>query len=321
MWSVITVFTSIIVMITINFLLKKPKKSISNKHVLITGGSSGIGKSFAILAAKEGAHVTVLARTIERLNEVLSDMQKVQVNEQQKLSIISCDVTNSREVEGAIKNAEISSGPIYMLVNCAGKAICGVLEDMSLKDTEDLVNLNLLGTIYPTRLCIPKMKKNKEGIIIFTASQGGLLGIYGYSVYASTKFAVRGLAEAVGMEVKPYNISVTLALPPDTDTPGFENENLSKPLATKLISESGGIYQPDDVAKQMLNDALKQKFYSYIGLESFMLSTLCAGMTPFNNAFELFIQPVLMGVMRVISYFVQMNFHSIVKKSISQESK
>lgn len=89
-----------------------------------------------------------------------------------------------------------------------------------------------------------------------TASQAALAGIYGFSIYSATKFALRGLAETVSMELKPYNVSVTLALPPDTDTPGFERENVGKPIETMLISESGGLYRPDVVAKKILDDAL-----------------------------------------------------------------
>lgn len=100
------------------------------------------------------------------------------------------------------------------------------------------------------------MKKRNDGIIILTASQAALAGIYGLSIYSATKYALRGLAETIYMELKPYNISVTLSLPPDTDTPGFEKENVGKPAETILISESAGLFQPDVVAKKILEDAL-----------------------------------------------------------------
>lgn len=138
-------------------------------------------------------------------------------------------------------------------------AICGELENMSIPDIRKLVDLNFLGTLYAIRAIILKMKARREGIIVITSSQCGLFGIYGYSVYAGTKFALRGLAESLEMEVRPFNISVTLALPPDTDTPGLENENKSKPLITQLISESAGLYSPVDVAKSILKHSLVNK--------------------------------------------------------------
>lgn len=75
------------------------------------------------------------------------------------------------------------------------------------------------------------------------------------SAYAGTKFALRGLAESLAMELRPYNISVTLSLPPDTDTPGFATEQLTKPLETHLISKAAGLVDPAVVAEKMFKDA------------------------------------------------------------------
>lgn len=81
-------------------------------------------------------------------------------------------------------------------------------------------------------------------------------GIYGYSAYSAGKWAVRGLAESLNMELVGTNVRLTLAFPPDTDTPGFQNEELSKPLETKLISGSGGLHTPELVGKKIIQDAL-----------------------------------------------------------------
>ena len=72
------------------------------------------------------------------------------------------------------------------------------------------------------------MKKRQFGRICFVSSQAGQLGIFGFTAYSGSKFAIKGLCEALQMEVKPYNISITIAYPPDTDTPGFKEENLFK---------------------------------------------------------------------------------------------
>lgn len=140
--------------------------------------------------------------------------------------------------------------------NCAGFATCGTIEDISIKDAQQMMNINYWGTYYPTKFILPKMKNSGEGIIVITASQAALLGIYGYGPYAASKFALRGLAETISMESSHCGVSVTLALPADTDTPGLANENKSKPTATKEISGSGGLFTPEQVAKQILNDAL-----------------------------------------------------------------
>lgn len=81
-------------------------------------------------------------------------------------------------------------------------------------------------------------------------------GIYGYSAYSAAKWAVRGLAEAVGMELVGTNVRVMLAYPPDTDTPGLKQENTTKPEETKIISGTGGLHTPEAVGRKMIHDAL-----------------------------------------------------------------
>lgn len=246
------------VMTIISFLFpKKPKKfqSLNKKHVVITGGSQGIGKATAIEAAKDGAHVTILARNLNNLSSAKDEIIKCCVDSDQDIETVQADVTNFEQIQDLIKKIDAKK-PIDVLINCAGMAICGQIENLPQKDVINLVNLNLLGTYFATKAVVPLMKARNNGIIVITASQAALIGVFGLGVYSATKFALRGLAESLYQELKPYNVSVTLALPPDTDTPGFERENADKPKETMLICESGGLFQPEVVAKKMLNDAL-----------------------------------------------------------------
>lgn len=245
-----------IIAIILKFFKPGKKLSVKGKHVVVTGGSSGIGKSVAILAAQRGAHVTILARNIDKLTAAQQEIKKHCVSEEQIISKVSVDVANYEDVENNLCELEEIVGPIYMLVNCAGFAICGQVEDFNEHDIKTLIKVNFLGTLYPVKAIVPKFKQRREGIIVLTGSQVSLMGMYGYSVYSSSKFALRGLAESLIMEVKPFNISVTLALPPDTDTPGFENENATKPEETQILSKTGGLHNPEDVARKLLDDAL-----------------------------------------------------------------
>ncbi|XP_018571863.1 3-ketodihydrosphingosine reductase [Anoplophora glabripennis] len=303
-----------IIAILVKFLKPQKKLSIEGKHVVVTGGSSGIGKSVAILAAQKGAHVTILARNIDKLSEAQQEIKKHCANEELIISKVSVDVANYEDVENNLCEVEEIVGPIYMLINCAGMAICRQVEDFTEQDIKTLIEVNFLGTLYPIKAIVPKFKQRREGIIVLTGSQVSLMGMYGYSVYASSKFALRGLAESLFMEVKPYNVSVTLALPPDTDTPGFENENKTKPEETHLLSNTGGLYNADDVARKLIDDALASRFFSYIGFESFILTTLCVGMSPFSSFLELLLQCVALGPLRLIGAFYIIYFDKIVKK-------
>lgn len=115
------------------------------------------------------------------------------------------------------------------------------------------------------------------------------------------------------MEVKHLNISVTLALPADTNTPGFEKEEKTKPQETKLISGSGGLVEPDVVAKKILDDALEGTFFSVYGFESWIAAVMCVGMAPWKGPLLNFIQVLLVGPLRAIGIILQWNFYRIVK--------
>lgn len=315
---------SVIVVLYVTYLFWRRKpKVVDKKHVVVTGGSSGIGKCVAIIAAKHGAHVTIIARDVKKLeiakNEIIHACKNKDV---QKIEYLSLDIGEDyNTVEKALSDLERTMGPIYMLVNCAGTAICGKIEDTSVEDLKKMININFLGTYYCTKVVVQRMKASQEGIIVLTSSLAGLLGIFGYSAYCSTKFALRGLAESLSMEVEAYNISVTLCLPPDTDTPGFAVEELSKPLETKLITQSGNLISPEVVANKLFQDALAGKFFSTVGFNGFLLSVVSAGMSPFSSIFEILIQWILMGSFRLISACYLMYFQEIIRNCMKNRDK
>lgn len=225
------------------------------------------------------------------------------------------------EINKVFAEIEENSGDIYMLVNCAGQAICGTIEDTKPEDAKFLMDLNFFGSFYPTRYVLPKMKARKDGIIVLTSSGAGLLGIYGFGAYSAAKFALRGFAEALYMETKHLNINVTVSFPADTDTPGFAEEEKSKPKETKEISGSGGLCKPEDVAKSIMQDALKGNFFSIIGFESWILALLCVGMAPWKNPLLGLLQFYTMGPLRLIGMAIQWNFARIVKKCHNEKEK
>lgn len=307
----------------VQFFWRGRLKSIKNKHVVVTGGSSGIGKCVAIIAARHGAHVTIIARDVQKLEAAREEIMHACINKDvQKVEYLSLDVSKSYEaVEKAFSDLERTMGPVYMLVNCAGLAICGKIEDTSTESLQQMININFLGTYYCIKAVVPRMKTSREGIVILTGSQAALLGIFGYSAYCSTKFALRGLAECMAMELTPHNISVTLCLPPDTDTPGFSVEELSKPLETKLISQTATLVSPETVADKLFKDALAGRFFSTVGMEGVILTNLCSGMSPFSSVTELFLQAILMGFLRLISACYLVSFQKIIQNCMKTRDK
>ena len=242
--------------------------------------------------------------------------------ESQNINWHSLDLLKGHEViDKEFAVIEKKYGDIHMLVNCAGQAVCGIIEESKPEDAKFLMDLNYFGTFFPVRYVLPKMKAKKDGIIVLTGSQASLLGIYGLGAYSAAKFAVRGFAETIYMETKHLGITVTLALPPDTDTPGFENEQKSKPEETKEICGSGGLSKPEDIAKKILNDALRGSFFSVVGFESWLISLMCCGMSPWKNLLLGLLQFYTMGPLRLIGMGIQWNFARIIKNSYKSKEK
>ncbi|XP_054285807.1 3-ketodihydrosphingosine reductase [Macrosteles quadrilineatus] len=322
------ILTAILVLfVTLLFYFMKFKSalnrtSFSGQHIVVTGGSSGIGKSVAMKAAAKGAHVTIVARNIEKLNAAKEEITSLCTSSEQKISTISLDVSKDpNAIERAFAEAEKQSGPIFMLINCAGQSFCGTIEDLTEEQFKYMMDLNYYGTVFPTKAVVAGMKKRKEGHIVITSSQAGMIGVYGFTAYSPSKFALRGFAEALDMEVRAHGVKVTVCLPPDTDTPGFEEEEKTKPLETKLICQSAGLVSPDVVATHLLNDALAGRFFSTVGFEGFMLVTTCAGMAPVTSLIDLFCQVILMGILRLVSVFYLLSFQKIIKKCMKTKDE
>ncbi|CAK9805015.1 3-ketodihydrosphingosine reductase [Anthophora plagiata] len=324
-FSIIPMFIALLIAVLFvsYFFWGRRLLKINNKHVVVTGGSSGIGKCVAMTAAEYGAHVTIIARDVQKLEVAKNEIIRACKNKDaQKVEYLSLDISQDYNVvEKALSDLERTMGPIYMLVNCAGTAICGKIEDTSVADLKKMIDINFIGTYYCIKAVVQRMKSSQEGIIVLTSSQAALLGVFGYSAYCSTKFALRGLAESISMELAPYNISVTLCLPPDTDTPGFAIEGLSKPLETKLISETSALVSPEVVANKLFKDALAGKFFSTVGTEGFMLTVLCSGMSPFSSIKELLVQSMLMGIFRLISACYLVHFQKIIRNCMKTRDK
>ena len=280
--------------------------SLEKLHIVVTGGSSGIGKALAIEAVKSGAHVSLLARNKAKLENARKEVEKHKVFEEQEIKTFCADVTDYSQLSQVLSEVE----SVDILINCAGMAKAELFEE-NLSTYQKLMDLNYFGSVNTTFYFLPKMKTKHFGHIVFISSMAGQLGIFGYAGYSASKFALRGLAESLLMEVQPYDIGVSLAFPPDTDTPGFEEENKDKPEETQLISASAGVYSPSVVAKDILNGVQGGKFLISSGMDGFLLNMLTCGASPASSRLELLMQAFLMGIIRLVMTVYSFNHHKI----------
>ena len=274
------------------------------KHALVTGGSSGIGLAIAIKYAKMGAKVTLVARNLKKLENAKANVLAAVANA--SVHLISLDTSSSLElVTKKLVTERNPNGPVDILINCAGTSIAGTFDVCDTSEFSRMFNTNVMGSVYPTRALLPEMKANKESTrIVFVSSQVAQCALHGYSAYASSKWALRGLAEALQMEVKPYGILVSVAYPPDTDTPGYELEMTSKPELTKKLSESGSVFSSDDVAADIVKYSGQGYFGISTGLDGYMLKQAHPGMSPINNIWETVQLMLVAPIAKLVSVFV-----------------
>jgi len=241
-------------------------KDFKNKLVYITGGSSGIGLATAKLMAVEGASVIIFSRRQAILDEALKQIRSCSVNPGQKFSGRSMDVSKRDSVETVFSSALTEFGVPDVLINCAGRAYPRYFEDITYQQFDDTLKTNLYGIWNVCSVLVPHMKV-KGGVIINVSSMVGFLGVFGYCDYAASKFAIVGFSESLKSELKKYNISVQVLCPPDTDTPGFATENLTKPAETKAISANAKVMSSDAVAKELIAGIRKNTFMIIPGFD------------------------------------------------------
>jgi 3-dehydrosphinganine reductase len=227
--------------------MSKTDRRVRGKNIIITGGSSGIGKATAKLLAEHGANVFILARDREKLNQALEEIKAEGGDQNQRYGAFSADVTSWQEVESTIADIVEAGGAPDILINSAGIVHPGYFEELPLSAFRKQIDVNYLGTLHCVKAVLPYMTARKSGHIVNISSIAGFLGIFGYTAYSASKFAVRGFTEALRIELKPHNITVSMVIPNDTDTPQLEDDRDLQPLETKITE---GMVKPENIGRR-----------------------------------------------------------------------
>jgi 3-dehydrosphinganine reductase len=232
---------------------------------LITGGSSGIGLALARQCAAAGARVSLIARDPVKLAAAQAAVSAVAGGEGQVFTA-SADVSVEREALEALAAAERMHGPVDILITSAGMARPGYFEEVPVAVFERTMAVNYFGTLYLLKAVVPTMRQRARGTVVLISSGAGLFGFFGYTPYAPSKFALRGLAEALRAELQGTGVHVAIVYPPDTETPQLAEENRTKPVETKAITAGGGVWSADDVARVTLQGLARRRFAITPGL-------------------------------------------------------
>lgn len=173
------------------------------KVILITGASSGIGKESANKLIAEGHIVYVAARRLDKMK----DLEKVGA------TAIQMDITKDDDIKKTVKLVLSEQGKIDVLLNNAGYAIYGSMEDTTIEDARRQFEVNLFGLARITQLVLPSMRENKSGTIINMSSMGGKMYIPFGSWYHGTKHALEGWSDCLRTELKQFGIKVVIIEP------------------------------------------------------------------------------------------------------------
>jgi 3-dehydrosphinganine reductase len=234
---------------------------------LVTGGSSGIGKAIACMLARRGMDVWIVAQRKDLLNTACREVESQRQSQNQRIRIISADVSDLDSVRETVKQVSEKSGPPDLLINSAGVTHPGYVQDLDINIFRWMMEVNYFGTVYMTKEVIPLMLKKGSGYVVNISSLAGIFSVIGYTAYGASKFAVKGFSDAMRQEMKLHGIGVSLVLPSDTDTPQLEYENKIKPPETKALGNISGSMSPEQVAKEILKGIEHGKYMIIPGLE------------------------------------------------------
>jgi short-subunit dehydrogenase len=203
------------------------------KTILITGASSGLGRALYETAFKQGHRVIGTVRQ----DKARAELENLAPG---RASAHVLDVTDGAAIPRVVAEIE-SAGPIDVLVNNAGYGVEGPLEEASMKEVRHQFEVNVFGAIAMTRAVLPGMRKRRAGHILNITSMGGFVAFPGVSLYCGSKFALEGISEALGKELKPLGIHV-IAVEPGMFRTDFAGRSLTR--VERSIPDYDAVFAP-----------------------------------------------------------------------------
>ena len=238
---------------------------LRNQHVLITGGSSGIGLALARQCSSEGARVSIVGRDASKLQAARNLVEQEVPGS--PVFTASADVASEAQVMAAVAAAQRAHGPVDVLIASAGTAVPGHFESLPTAVFERSMAVNYMGIVHAAKAVVPGLRTAGRGAVVMISSGAGLVGLFGYTAYSPSKFAVRGFAEALRAELAPCGVHVMIVYPPDTDTPQLAEESLTKPVETRALTAGGGLWTADAVARATLDGLRRRRFSVTPGIQ------------------------------------------------------
>lgn len=203
--------------------------------LLVTGAGSGLGLESALVLAARKYQVFGGVLTDTERDALLAEAARRGVS----ITPVYLDVTKTADINAAVETVLAQAGKIDGLIHFAGMGLRGFFEDLSMEEIRRVYDVNVFGIMALTQAVLPHMRKRRAGRIIVTSSAGGRMGAMSISGYGSSKFAVEGFAESLSLEVRPFNIHVSLLEPGLVSTPHF---TINRNRAARAMDPAGPYY-------------------------------------------------------------------------------
>ncbi|EIM91633.1 oxidoreductase [Stereum hirsutum FP-91666 SS1] len=234
------------------------------KHCYVTGGSSGLGLALALLLARKGANVSIVARNKKSLKEALAQLEAARVNKSQIFNSYSFALDAFSTTEDAFNAACEPYGgrsPDAVFL-CAGKATPGFYIEQDEESIRRGMDSTFWVASWSAFVASRHMVRHRQvGKIVFVSSVLGYMSMLGYSTYAPGKHAIRGLAEGLRQELLLYSIDVHLYFPATIFSPGYVEENKTKPkLLLELEATDDGL-SPEKCAEGLFKGLQRGDFH------------------------------------------------------------
>ena len=255
------------------------KVDMKGKCAVITGGSSGTGLALAQKCLNHGAkYVFLLARNKGRLD---SAVEKLHKGEDQNVIAISADVSDYDQMTQAFSQILSYSTSIDYLFCAAGFARPALLDDTTPKDFQNHINVNYLGAAYAVKIAKPHLSNGSH--VMFCGSACSIMSFAGYAAYSPSKYALHGLADTLRNELRPYGINIHMGYISSIDSPGFAEENKSKPKVCAEIEGHANLYSPDEVAQHMFRCIGNNEYFLVLEPLTYFMEQCALGVAPSNN--------------------------------------
>jgi 3-dehydrosphinganine reductase len=249
-------------------------------HVVVTGGSSGIGLEVAKIYAAKGASVSIIARNPERLQSAHERIEKAAANGARVFSA-AADVADSAALSAAISACEAARGPCDTLIVSAGVVDPAWFYEQSDEAFRAMWETNFHGAVNAVRAVYQGMRKRRDGRIMIVSSAAALIGIPAYAGYCGSKAALVGFVDALRLEAMPDGISVGICFPPDTDTPQLAWEVHCRPREAQMLMGKVKPRRADSIAAGIVEGTTKRKARVYFTLSIAALSIFGPFIKPF----------------------------------------